>query len=164
MSVLDPRISRAQPPPPPHFFFYRGFKFAQYITLCRLQGHIPCYVHRAPKEVRWLRALRFAMAKFTCFVAVLVTAMLLAGGAEAGNYRRILLAYGEVTGYAVNNHFGQNATCYDIPMYDFPTNVLVGTAQDCLSGIIPDTNCTMGMSLTATTNFSIGTDSFVNRA
>ena len=104
------------------------------------------------------------MTKFTRFVAVLVAATLLASGAEAGNYRRIFLAYGEVTGYMVNNFFGLNATCYDIPLYDFPTNLLVGTAKDCLSDVMVDANCTMGMSLTAATNFSIGADSFVNRA
>ena len=106
---------------------------------------------------------RVAMAKFTCLAGVLVAAILLSRGAEAGNYRRILLINGEVTGYAVNDHFGVNASCYDVPMCDFATDRLVGTAQCCLTDVMADDNCTMGLSLTATTNFTIGTDSFVNR-
>ena len=100
-------------------------------------------------------------AKSTCFAAVLVTAMLLAGGAEAGYYRRILLAYGEVMGYAA---IGLNATCFNVPLYDYPTNVLVGTIQDCHSEMVEDANCTMGLRVISTLNFSIGADSFVYRA
>ena len=109
---------------------------------------------------------RFEMAKFTYYAAVLVTAIMFAGSAEAGNYRRIFLVSGEVTGYAVDDYLGlKNSTCFDIPLYDFATNRLVGTAQDCTSEFMMDDNCTMGLTLTAATNFSIGTDGyFVNRA
>ena len=103
------------------------------------------------------------MAVNNCFLAA-VTVLFLLHIAEAGSYRRIVLARGEVTGDIVPNYFGAlNATCYDVPLYDFATTESIGRVFDCGSDFIPSPTCDGGGNVTTTFNFTIGPDSIVYR-
>ena len=105
------------------------------------------------------------MAVIKCFLAAAAIALLLLPRvAEAGSYRRIVLAYGEVTGEIVPDYFGaSNAACYDVPLFDFATMESIGRIYDCGSDFIPSPTCVGGGNVTTTFNFTIGTDSIVYR-
>ena len=106
------------------------------------------------------------MAMRNVFLTVVAMAMLLLPhDAEAGSYRRILIARGEVTGDIVSNYFGsENATCFLVPLFDFATNERVGNLFDCLGDITPDPFCQGGSNVTSTFNFTVDSNEIIFRA
>ena len=107
------------------------------------------------------------MACFVTFVAAVT--LLLCCGAEAGHgedhgrYRRIINARGSAMPRHMN-YFGMEGTCFDVPLYDFAVDELIGQALGCQSDIKPDPDCPMGFNMTLTINYTIGDDSFVYRS
>ena len=92
-------------------------------------------------------------------VATLLVAMAFIGmlplGANAGSYRRPVIATGTVAYQPNLTVFNLSGTCYDIPLFDFCTNTRIGTARDCLHDSVADPDCAGGMNLTTTTTFII---------
>ena len=76
-------------------------------------------------------------------------------GANAGSYRRPVIATGTVAYQPNQTVFNLSGTCYDIPLFDFCTNTRIGTARDCLHDSVADPDCAGGMNLTTTTTFII---------
>ena len=92
-------------------------------------------------------------------MATLLVAMAFIGmlplGANAGSYRRPVIATGTVAYQPNLTVFNLSGTCYDIPLFDFCTNTRIGTARDCLHDSVADPDCAGGMNLTTTTTFII---------
>lgn len=105
-----------------------------------------------------------------CFITVAVAAtLLLCSGVEAGHggdhggYRRIIITRGSAMPKPMT-YYGREATCFDIPLYDFAVGELIGDVLGCMSDKKPDPDCPMGFNATLTINYTIGDDSFVYRS
>jgi len=76
-------------------------------------------------------------------------------GANAGSYRRPVIATGTVAYQPNLTVFNLSGTCYDIPLFDLCTSERIGSAYDCVSNVVRVPDCTGGANVTVTTIFQL---------
>lgn len=96
------------------------------------------------------------MTPLTNLILAAAAILLVAHKAEAGAYRRIVIARGNVTG----TFTGSGDLCYDIPLFDFATNESVGRLVYCFIETNSDPDCP-SVNITTTADMTIDADRLV---
>ena len=75
---------------------------------------------------------------------IILLASVLLHGVNAGSYRRVVEARGTVTVEQNQTVYGILSDCYDVPLFDLCTRERIGSAYDCVSNVVPASDCTGG--------------------
>ena len=94
---------------------------------------------------------------------IIVLVSVLLHGVNGGSYRRVVEARGAVT-VEQNRTVYRILSDYDVPLFDLCTRERIGSAYDCVSNVVPASDCTGGANLTVTTIFTIGSSTLVTRS